>query len=296
MITKKRKTVLITGSAGLVGSEAVRFFIGKGYKAIGVDNNMREYFFGSNASTDWNKKKLKHSFGSKKYIHLNIDIRDQKSLEAIFKKYHFEIIIHAAAQPSHDWAAKEPLTDFSINAWATLLLLENYRKYSPKATFIFMSTNKVYGDRPNALPFVELKSRYEIEKNHPFRKGIDETMQIDRSKHSIFGASKVAADVMVQEYGRYFGLNTVAFRGSCLTGPGHSGAQLHGFLAYLVKCIAEGRKYTVFGYKGKQVRDNMHSYDLVNMFWNFHQEPRPGEVYNAGGGRETSISVLEALE
>lgn len=290
------KYALITGSAGLIGSESVRFFIDKGYTVVGIDNDMRQYFFGKEASTDWNRKELQKKFG-KKYIHINADIRDNKDIEKIFKKHKFDIIIHTAAQPSHDWAAKEPFTDFTVNANGTLVMLENYRLYSPKATFIYTSTNKVYGDTPNFLPLVELDKRYEIDKKHPYYKdGIDESMSIDQSKHSIFGASKLAADVMVQEYGKYFNLNTGVFRGGCLTGPNHSGTQLHGFLAYLVKCIATGKKYTIFGYKGKQVRDNIHSYDLVNMFWNYHQKPRQGEVYNAGGGRNSNISMIEAIE
>ncbi len=290
------KYSLITGSAGLIGSESVRFFIPKGYKVVGIDNDMRQYFFGKEASTDWNRKELQKKFGEK-YIHINADIRDNKDIEKVFKKYKFDIIIHTAAQPSHDWAAKEPFTDFTVNANGTLVMLENFRLNSPKATFIYTSTNKVYGDTPNFLPLVELSKRYEINKKHPYYKnGIDENMSIDQSKHSIFGASKLAADVMVQEYGRYFNLNTGVFRGGCLTGPNHSGTQLHGFLAYLVKCIATGKKYTIFGYKGKQVRDNIHSYDLVNMFWNYHQNPKQGEVYNAGGGRNSNVSVLEAIE
>jgi CDP-paratose 2-epimerase len=290
------KYALVTGSAGLIGSESVRFFIDKGYTAVGIDNDMRQYFFGKEASTDWNRKALQKKFG-KKYIHIKADIRDNKKIQSIFKKYKFDIIIHTAAQPSHDWAAKEPFTDFTVNANGTLVMLENFRLHAPKATFIYTSTNKVYGDTPNFLPLVELPKRYEVAKNHKYYKnGIDESMSIDQSKHSIFGASKLAADVMVQEYGKYFNLNTAVFRGGCLTGPNHSGTQLHGFLAYLVKCIAIGKKYTIFGYKGKQVRDNIHSYDLVNMFWNFHQKPRQGEVYNAGGGRNSNISMLEAIE
>lgn len=288
------KKALITGSAGLIGSESVKFFTKKGYDIVGVDNNMRAYFFGKEASTEWNRKELEKQF--KNYHHITADIRDNDAIEKIFKQNKFDIIIHTAAQPSHDWAAKEPLTDFGVNATGTLIMLENFRKYSPEATFIFTSTNKVYGDRPNDLPLIELEKRYELPKKHTYYKGIDESMSIDNTKHSVFGASKVAADVMVQEYGKYFGLNTAIFRGGCLTGPNHSGTQLHGFLAYLIKCIATGKKYTIFGYKGKQVRDNIHSFDLVNMFWHFHQKPRQGEVYNAGGGRHSNISMLEAIE
>jgi CDP-paratose 2-epimerase len=289
------KTALITGSAGLIGSQATKFFIEKGYRVVGIDNDMRKYFFGAEASTEWNNKNLKDVYKDM-YAHYAVDIRDTIAIEKIFQEQQFEIIIHTAAQPSHDWAVKEPLTDFSVNATGTLVLLEAYRKYSPTATFIFTSTNKVYGDTPNYLPLIEGETRYEIDEKHPFSKGINESMGIDQTKHSIFGASKVAADVMVQEYGKYFGLNTAVFRGGCLTGPAHSAAELHGFLAYLLKCIATGKKYTIFGYKGKQVRDNIHSFDLVNMFWHFHQKPRQGEVYNAGGGRHSNISILEAIE
>ncbi|MDD3887310.1 MAG: NAD-dependent epimerase/dehydratase family protein [Patescibacteria group bacterium] len=288
------KLALITGSAGLIGSESVKFFAKKGFKIIGIDNNMRQYFFGVDASTDWNRKELESKING--YRHFNVDIRDNKKIEAIFKIYKFDLIIHTAAQPSHDWAAKEPFTDFTINANGTLVMLENFRKYCPKAVFIFTSTNKVYGDRPNTLPLIEKKTRFEMPKKHKFYKGIDESMSLDNCKHSIFGASKAAADLMVQEYGKYFNLKTAVFRGGCLTGPAHSGTQLHGFLSYLVKCIATGKKYTVFGYKGKQVRDNIHSYDLVNMFWNFYKEPRYGEVYNAGGSRHSNISMIEAIQ
>ncbi|MBU0504069.1 MAG: NAD-dependent epimerase/dehydratase family protein [Candidatus Omnitrophota bacterium] len=289
------KKALITGSAGLIGSEAARFFSERGYKIIGIDNDMRQYFFGKEASTKWNVKKLKGELKDK-YSHYSLDIRDNPKIEKIFRRESPDIIIHAAAQPSHDWAAKEPFTDFTINANGTLVLLENFRKYAPEATFIFISTNKVYGDRPNQLPLVELGKRYELPQEHIYYKGIDESMSIDDSKHSLFGASKVAADILAQEYGKYFGLKTGIFRGGCLTGPAHSGTELHGFLAYLVKCVATGKKYTIFGYKGKQVRDNIHSFDLVNMFWHFHQKPRQGEVYNAGGSRYSNISVLEAIE
>lgn len=289
------KTAFITGSSGLIGSESVRFFAGKGLSVIGIDNDMRKYFFGKEASTGWNALKLKADI--RDFTHKNIDIRNQIDLEKLFKKYSSDIdlIIHTAAQPSHDWAAKEPLTDFTINANGTLNLLEMTRRYCPKAVFIFTSTNKVYGDLPNLLPLEENQMRWEISKDHPFYNGIDESMSIDQSKHSLFGASKVAADILVQEYGRYFGVKTVCFRGGCLTGPNHSGAQLHGFLSYLMKCCVAGEKYSVFGYKAKQVRDNIHSFDLVNAFYHFYQNPREGEVYNIGGGRENSCSVLEAI-
>lgn len=288
------KKALVTGSAGLIGSESTKFLIEKGFTVIGIDNNMRRYFFGEEASTEWNKINLENSF-KEKYIHYNIDIRDNNAVEKIFKENNFEIIIHTAAQPSHDWAAKEPLTDFSINANGTLILLENFRLYSPNSTFIFTSTNKVYGDTPNSLPLIELETRFEIDPSHEYSNGIDESMSIDNSKHSIFGASKVAADILVQEYGKYFNLNTGIFRGGCLTGPSHSGTKLHGFLAYLIKCIETGTEYTILGYKGKQVRDNIHSYDLVNMFWHYHQNPKKGEVYNVGGARNSNISILEAI-
>ncbi len=288
------KNVLITGSAGLIGSEAAKFFAEKGFHIIGVDNDMRQYFFGKEASTKWNRNRLEETLGDK-YTHYSADIRDNGKLEAIFKTHKFDLIIHTAAQPSHDWAAKEPLTDFTINALGTMYLLEHYRKYSPEATFIFTSTNKVYGDTPNRLPLIELETRYELPKGHPFYIGIDETMSIDNSKHSIFGASKVAADVMVQEYGKYFGLHTTVFRGGCLTGPAHSGTKLHGFLAYLIKCVATGTEYTIFGYKGKQVRDNIHSFDLVNAFYHVYQNPRSGEAYNIGGSRHSNTSMLEAI-
>jgi CDP-paratose 2-epimerase len=287
---------LITGSSGLIGSEATRFFYKEGLSIIGIDNDMRSVFFGKEASTDWNKKQLEKEITG--YTPYNTDIRDEKKIESIFKKYgtDLKVIIHTAAQPSHDWAANDPFMDFSINATGTLILLENTRKYCPDAPFIFTSTNKVYGDIPNKLPLDELETRWEIDPNHKFyEKGIDESMSIDQSKHSLFGASKVSADILVQEYGRYFGMNTACFRGGCLTGPAHSGAMLHGFLSYLMKCAITGEHYTIYGYKGKQVRDNIHSYDLVNMFWHFHKNPRKGEVYNAGGSRHSNCSMVEAI-
>jgi CDP-paratose 2-epimerase len=288
------KTALITGSAGLIGSEAARFFADKDYFIVGIDNDMRAYYFGDEASTSWNNDRLKEALGEN-YIHYSADVRDRAAIEKIFTTHAPDIVIHTAAQPSHDWAAKEPHTDFSVNANGTLTMLEATRQFAPEATFILTSTNKVYGDRPNLLPLVEKETRWEVDESHPFFKGIDESMSIDQTLHSIFGASKVAADVMTQEYGRYFGMHTGVFRGGCLTGPAHSGAKLHGFLAYLVRCVATGTPYTINGYKGKQVRDNIHAHDLVNMFWHFHQAPRPGEVYNAGGGRQANISMLEAI-
>ncbi len=289
---------IITGCNGLIGSESVSFMAGKMDLIIGIDNDQRAYFFGPEASTRWNREVLEHNYANFKSF--DYDIRDYTRLETVFREYATDIrlVIHTAAQPSHDWAAKEPLTDFTINANGTLNLLELTRLHCPGAVFVFTSTNKVYGDTPNFLPLAELDKRYEIEASHPYHKnGIDELMSIDQSRHSLFGASKVAADVLVQEYGRYFGMHTVVFRGGCLTGPQHSGTQLHGFLSYLMKCAISGNQYTIFGYKGKQVRDNIHSHDLVNMFWHFYQHPRPGgEVYNAGGGRFSNCSMLEAIE
>jgi len=287
---------IITGSAGLIGSEAARHFHGAGYDVVGVDNNLREYFFGKDGSTLWNREQLTRALP--RYTHESFDIRDAGAVETLFAKYGKDVavVIHTAAQPSHDWAAREPLTDFHVNATGTLHMLEACRKHSPQAAFIFTSTNKVYGDTPNALPLVEKDSRWEISEDHPwFAHGIDETMSIDQSKHSLFGASKVAADVLVQEYGRYFGMNTAVFRGGCLTGPAHSGAELHGFLAYLVKCALTGREYTIFGYKGKQVRDNIHSNDLISAFARFVEKPRSAVVYNMGGARFSNCSMLEAI-
>lgn len=289
-----KKIALITGSSGLIGSEAVKFFCKKGFLVIGVDNDMRSYFFGKEASTIWNKKFLKKTF-KKNYIHVDADIRNEKAMVRLFKKYRFDLIIHAAGQPSHDWAAREPLTDFTVNALGTMILLEACRKYVPDAVFIFISSNKVYGDRPNSLPLVELETRYELPKSHKYYKGVDEQMNIDNCTHSILGGSKMAADVMVQEYGRYFGLKTTVFRGGCLTGSGHSSAPLHGFLAYLVRCIKTGEPYTILGYKGKQVRDNIHSFDVVNTFYQVYLKPGIGEVYNLGGGRFSNVSILEAI-
>lgn len=290
------KIVLITGSAGLIGSEAVRFFHAKGFKIIGIDNDMRKYFFGKEASTQRNLAELKKEFPD--FTNYDIDIRDFDAVSRIFSEYGKDIalVIHTAAQPSHDWAAKEPFTDFGVNAAGTLNMLESARQHCQEAVFIFTSTNKVYGDNPNQLPMVELDTRWEIDPSHPYYKnGIDENMSLDHCKHSIFGASKVAADIMAQEYGRYFGIKTGVFRGGCLTGPRHCGAELHGYLAYLMKCAIIGREYQIFGYKGKQVRDNIHSYDLVNCFYYFYQNPRCGEAYNIGGSRFSNCSMLESI-
>lgn len=288
---------IVTGSAGLIGSESVRYFAAQGMEVVGIDNDMRSYFFGPEASTDWNKQKLLDEVGA--YSHVDADIRDRDALERIFSRFGDQIatVIHAAAQPSHDWAAREPHTDFEINANGTLNLLEASRRYCPETVFIFCSTNKVYGDTPNRLPLVEQETRWELPASHRYGEyGIDESMSIDGSLHSLFGASKVAADIIVQEYGRYFGMKTACFRGGCLTGSGHAGAELHGFLAYLLQCAVTGRPYTVYGYKGKQVRDNIHSRDLVDAFWHVFREPRSGEAYNIGGGRHSNCSMLEAIE
>ncbi|CAA9215100.1 MAG: dTDP-glucose 4,6-dehydratase [uncultured Chloroflexia bacterium] len=288
--------VLITGSAGLVGSEAVTFFANEGFHVVGIDNDMRRRFFGDEATTHQSLERLRAAFPT--YEHHDIDIRETDAVESIFKRYgeSISLVIHTAAQPSHDWAAREPLTDFSVNATGTLVLLEATRRFSPEAVFIFTSTNKVYGDRPNHLPLIELKNRWEIADDHAYSRGIPETMSIDGCLHSLFGSSKLAADVLVQEYGRYFGMRTSCFRGGCLTGPNHSGTQLHGFLSYLMRCTLTGTPYTVFGYKGKQVRDNIHSHDLIRAFDAVYRNPRSGEVYNIGGGRQSNCSMLEAIE
>jgi len=287
---------LISGAAGLIGAEAVRRFSDEGYTVVGIDNDMRTCFFGKEASTDWSRRKLQSEYPN--YCHHSVDVRDQPSIERIFSTCgnDISVVVHAAAQPSHDWAAREPLTDFSVNAQGTLVMLESTRRFAPVATFIFTSTNKVYGDMPNSLPLVEHATRYEVDAAHPyFDRGIDESMSINQSKHSLFGASKVAADVLTQEYGRYFGINTGVFRGGCLTGGGHSGTELHGFLSYLMRCCFEGRSYSVYGYKGKQVRDNIHAFDLVSMFWHFSCKPRAGEAYNVGGSRHSHCSMQEAI-
>ena len=288
------KICIVTGSNGLVGSESVNFFLKKSFKVIGIDNNLREYFFGKDGSTTWLKKQ---NIKKKNFIHINADIRDKSKLTKIFQKYksNIKVIIHAAAQPSHDWAIKEPHTDFTVNANGTLNLLELTRNFCNKARFIDESTNKVYGDNPNKLPLVEKKNRYELKKNHSFYKGISEEMSIDNCTHSLFGVSKLAADLLVQEYGKNIGMNTVCFRAGCITGTNHSSAELHGFLSYLVKRSLKQKFYKIIGYKGKQVRDNIHAYDLVQCFWEYYKNPKKGEFYNIGGGRNSNCSVLEAL-
>ena len=288
--------ILVTGSAGLIGSETVKRFHAEGHTIIGIDNDMRAQFFGKNASTSSTRDQLVRSLP--RYQHHEIDIRDRDKIEDLFRTSspRLGLIVHTAAQPSHDWAAREPHTDFTVNALATLNLLEAARQYCPEAPFIFTSTNKVYGDTPNFLPLAEQKLRWEIDPAHEYSPGISETMSIDQTKHSLFGASKVAADILVQEYGRYFNMPTVCFRGGCLTGPAHAGTELHGFLSYLMKCTVSGAPYRVFGYKGKQVRDNIHSHDLVDAFHQFSSAPRCGEVYNIGGSRHSNCSMLEAIQ
>ena len=288
---------IVTGSAGLVGAECVREFTERGLEVVGVDNDMRRTFFGEEASTSWMRRRLEAAHPS--YRHCEHDVRDASAISALFAHYGraIEVVVHCAAQPSHDWASREPETDFSINANGTLNLLEATRHHCPEAAFIFTSTNKVYGDAPNRLPLEELERRYDLPAEHPYAAhGIDEQMSVDQNLHSLFGASKLAADVLAQEYGRYFGLKTGIFRAGCLTGPHHAAAQLHGFLAYLVRCAVTGEPYTIIGYRGKQVRDNIHARDLVDAFWHFVQAPRTGEVYNMGGGRHSNCSILEAIE
>ncbi len=289
------KIALITGSCGLVGSESSFFFSKKGFKILGIDNNSRKKFFGPEGDISWLKNKLKKQI--KGYNHFSVDIRNYRNLEKIFKRYKnkINVIIHAAAQPSHDWAKNKPFIDFDINAKGTLNLLELTNKYCPETPFIFMSTNKVYGDNPNKLPLIEKRTRWEIKNNHKFKSGIDETMSIDHCTHSFFGSSKSYADLIVQEYGKNAGLKTACFRAGCITGPNHSGAKLHGFLSYLVKTVLNKRKYSIIGYKGKQVRDNIHSSDLVKCFWEFYKKPRRGEVYNTGGTRLSNCSIIEAI-
>ncbi len=285
--------VLVTGSSGLVGSEAVEHFDRQGHEVLGVDNNMRRVFFGPAGDTLWNLERLKGV--TKRFTHADLDIRDRAAIEQLIRTRRFDLIVHCAAQPSHDKARDIPLLDFEVNALGTVNLLEATRQHSPEAVFVFLSTNKVYGDAPNEIPLKELEKRYDYSRPEDFA-GIDETCRIDRTLHSLFGASKAAADLVAQEYGRYFKMKVGIFRGGCLTGPAHSGVELHGFLSYLVKVALSGSTYSIFGYKGKQVRDNIHSYDVVRAIEEFAANPRPGEVYNLGGGRENSISILEAIE
>jgi CDP-paratose 2-epimerase len=289
-------TTLITGSGGLIGSESVRFFATQGFDVIGIDNDMRAAFFGEEASTRHVTDAL---VGELDAFHPHdLDIRDADGVDRLFSRHaaDLELIVHTAAQPSHDWAASDPQTDFTVNANGTLNLLEAARRHTPNAPFIFTSTNKVYGDRPNFLPLEELETRLELPPDHRWYSGIDLEMPIDLCTHSLFGVSKAAADLMVQEYGRYFDMPTVCFRGGCLTGPQHAGAKLHGFLAYLMRCTVTGEPYTIYGYGGKQVRDNIHASDVVTAFAAFHAAPRAAAVYNLGGGRDSNVSMLEAIE
>jgi CDP-paratose 2-epimerase len=286
------KTILVTGSSGLIGSEAVEHFDRQGHRVIGVDNNMRQVFFGAQGDTTWNLNRLKRSTNN--FHHASLDIRDRNALDELFNANRFELIVHCAAQPSHDKARDIPILDFEVNALGTLNLLEATRRHCRDAVFILMSTNKVYGDSPNEIPMEELETRYDYSRPEDYA-GVNESCRIDQTLHSLFGASKAAADLVAQEYGRYFGMNTCIFRGGCLTGPSHSGVELHGFLSYLVKVALTGSTYSVFGYKAKQVRDNIHSHDVVRAIEEFAANPRPGEVYNLGGGRANSVSMLEAI-
>lgn len=285
--------ILVTGSSGLIGSEAVQHFDGRGHEVFGVDNNMRREFFGPPGDTLWNLERLKGA--TRRFTHSAIDIRDRTKIEELFRSRRFDLIVHCAAQPSHDKARDIPLLDFEVNALGTVNLLEATRQHCAEAVFVFLSTNKVYGDAPNEIPVKELATRYDYARPEDFE-GVDETCRIDRTLHSLFGASKAAADLVAQEYGRYFDMRVGVFRGGCLTGPSHSGVELHGFLSYLVRVTLNGGRYSVFGYKGKQVRDNIHSHDVVRAVEEFAANPRPGEVYNMGGGRQNSISMLEAID
>jgi len=284
--------VLITGSSGLIGSEAVQYYDRAGHEVVGIDNNLRQHFFGAAGDTIWNLKRLQQV--THRFRHLDLDIRNRQALFELFKTEHFDLIIHCAAQPSHDKARDIPLIDFDVNAVGTVNLLEATRQFCPEAVFIHMSTNKVYGDVPNEAPLIELETRYDYRRAEDYH-GISEECRIDRSLHSLFGASKAAGDIVAQEYGRYFGLKVGIFRGGCLTGPSHSGVELHGFLSYLVHVAVTGKPYTIFGYKGKQVRDQIHSYDVIKAFEAFTLNPQPGEVYNLGGGRENAASVVECI-
>lgn len=287
------KTIVVTGSAGLIGSEAARHYESTGYSVLGIDNNMRLKFFGLDGDTNWQRERLESS--CRNYFHADVDIRDRQAVLDLFKDVRPAAVIHCAAQPSHDLAAKIPFDDFEVNAVGTLNLLEATRRYVAEAPFVFMSTNKVYGDGPNNVALVERESRYDFA-DPAYEKGIPETFSVDQTKHSLFGASKLAADVMVQEYGRYFGMNTVCFRGGCLTGTGHSGAQLHGYLSYLFKAATQSRRYTIFGYKGKQVRDQIHSRDVIAAFDAYLANPQSAKVYNLGGGKANSVSILESID
>ena len=284
--------VLVTGSSGLIGSEAVQFFDSLGFSVQGVDNNMRADFFGPKGDTTWNRKRLEQT--CKNFRHTEMDIRDREGVDRLFSTNAFDLVIHSAAQPSHDLAAQRPFDDFDVNAVGTLNLLEACRRNTPEAIFIHVSTNKVYGDGPNRIPLKELDTRWDYD-DPKYSNGIPEDFPVDHNLHSLFGASKLAGDVMAQEYGRYFGLKTGIFRGGCLTGPHHAGVQLHGFLNYLVMVALEEGPYTIFGYKGKQVRDQIHSHDVINIFWQFAQNPKPGEVYNLGGGKENAASLIECV-
>jgi CDP-paratose 2-epimerase len=286
------KTILVTGSSGLIGSEAVEHFDRLGYKVHGVDNNMRQVFFGMSGDTTWNLNRLRSA--TRNFVHHELDVRDRIGLESLFRAHRFDLIVHCAAQPSHDKARDIPILDFEVNALGTVNLLEATRLHCPDAVFVFLSTNKVYGDSPNELPLRELPTRWDYARSEDSN-GITEQCRIDRTLHSLFGASKASADLMAQEYGRYFGMKVCIFRGGCLTGPSHSGVELHGFLSYLVKVAVSGGTYSVFGYKAKQVRDNIHSHDVVRAIEEYAANPRPGEVYNLGGGRENSVSMLEAI-
>lgn len=285
--------VLVTGSSGLIGSEAVQFFDALGFSVQGVDNNMRADFFGPKGDTTWNRKRLEKT--CKNFRHNDLDIRDREGVDRLFNTSAFDLIIHSAAQPSHDLAARRPFDDFDVNAVGTLNLLEACRRNTPEAVFIHVSTNKVYGDGPNRIPLKELATRWDYD-DPKYSNGIPEDFPVDHNLHSLFGASKLAGDVMAQEYGRYFGLKTGIFRGGCLTGPHHAGVELHGFLNYLVLVALEEGPYTIFGYKGKQVRDQIHSHDVINAFWHFAQNPKPGEVYNLGGGKENAASLIECVQ
>jgi CDP-paratose 2-epimerase len=293
---KNKKIIIVSGSGGLIGSEAVEFFVKKNFYVIGLDNNYRKLFFGINGSVNKRVNYLKKKY-ERNYLHVNCNINNKNIINNIFKKFNKKIcaVIHSAAQPSHDWAKQNPLLDFNVNAVGTLNLLEHFRIYSPKASFIYLSTNKVYGDNPNFLKIREYKTRYDLDKKDKYYSGIDEKFNIDDTKHSLFGASKLSADITVQEYGKYFNLNTVCLRAGCLTGENHSGVELHGFLSYLIKCIKTDKEYKIFGYKGKQVRDNIHSSDLISAIWEFIKNPKKGETYNLGGGRKNSCSIIEVI-